>query len=309
MKVLVVDDDIGSRLVATAAVEQAGHECISAPDGDAAWALYQTHRPNVVVSDLMMPGLDGLALCRAIRGDETDTYTYVVLLTSHGGQEDVLAGMEAGADDYVSKPLDPFTLRTRLLAAERVTSLHAELARYRRALAAQARTDPLTGLHNRLKLTEDLNLLDSRTRRYGQDYCLVICDVDHFKSYNDVYGHPAGDAALASVAAALAGHARQSDGAYRYGGEEFVLLLPNQSMAGAGVVMERVRAGVQSLGIIHEGCPSGTLTISAGISASLPGHRVSSEQILAEADGALYAAKAAGRNTVVLAETATGAPG
>lgn len=300
MKVLVVDDDRGSLLVAQAAVKQSGHECIVAGDGDTAWRLYEDHRPQVVVSDLMMPGLDGLALCRAIRAAEADSYTYIVLLTSHGARNDVLAGMEAGADDYVTKPLDPFTLHTRLLAALRVTSLHAELAAYRRALADQARTDPLTGLHNRLKLTEDLDLLHSRSERYGYDYALAICDVDNFKSYNDIYGHPAGDVALQTVAATLAGQARRSDGLYRYGGEEFLFLLPGQSWRGAHVILERSRAAVRALGIVHDGDPSGVLTLSAGVSAYVPGHRVGREQLLQEADTALYAAKAAGRNTVAV---------
>lgn len=126
--------------------------------------------------------------------------------------------------------------------------------------------------------------MKSRSRRYGQDYFPAICHVDHFKSYHDVYGHPAGDAALARVAAAIAGHAREREGASRYGGGEFVLLLPNQSMADSGGVMERVRA------VVDEGDPSGTLAIGAGISASFPGRRVCSEQIFAEADDALYAA-------------------
>lgn len=128
MTVLVVDDDEGSLLVAKAAVEKSGHDCIVAADGDAAWQLYQERRPQVVVSDLMMPGLDGFDLCRAIRAEETSSYTYVVLLTSHGAQEDVLEGMRAGADEYVTKPLDPFVLHTRLLAARRVTALHGALA-------------------------------------------------------------------------------------------------------------------------------------------------------------------------------------
>ncbi|WP_284978494.1 response regulator [Arthrobacter sp. fls2-241-R2A-200] len=128
LKVLVVDDDPGSLLVAQAAVEQSGHECFTAADGDTAWDLYQTRRPHVVVTDLQMPGMDGLSLCRAIRSADGDAYTYVVLVTSHGSREDVLLGMEAGADDYVTKPLDPFLLHTRLLAAHRVTALHADLA-------------------------------------------------------------------------------------------------------------------------------------------------------------------------------------
>lgn len=302
MKVLVVDDDRGSLLVARAAVEQSGHECIVAADGDAGWQLYQDQRPHVVVSDLKMPGLDGLDLCRAIRAVESNSYTYIVLLTSHGSRHDVLAGMAAGADDYVTKPLDPFTLHTRLLAALRVTSLHAELAEYRRALASQARTDPLTGLHNRLKMSEDLDLLHSRSERYGHDYALAICDVDNFKSYNDIYGHPAGDAALQAVAAALKEPARHSDGVYRYGGEEFLFLFPGQSWTGARVILERARVAVQALGIVHRGDPSGVLTLSAGISAHIPGHRVDYEQLLKEADTALYAAKTSGRNAVAVTD-------
>lgn len=122
MTVLVADDDAGSLLVAQAAVEKYGHRCLVAADGEAAFQLYREHRPEAVVTDLAMPGMDGLELCRAIRATESDSYTYVVLLTSHGAPEDILAGMQAGADDYVTKPLDPFTLHTRLLAARRVTA-------------------------------------------------------------------------------------------------------------------------------------------------------------------------------------------
>lgn len=301
MKVLVADDDAGSRLVAKAAVEQSGHECIVAADGNSAWELYQSHRPHVVVTDLVMPGLDGLALCRAIRSAEKDSYTYLVLVTSKGSREDVVAGMKAGADDYVTKPLDPFTLHTRLLVALRVTSLHADLAHYRAALSEQARTDPLTKLYNRLKLTEDLERLHSNSARLGQDYSLAICDVDNFKSYNDIYGHQAGDSALQAVATSLARQSRQSDGVYRIGGEEFLLVLPGQPASGAESMLERALAAVEGLGIAHAGNPSGILTISAGISSYMPEHRVSNERILNEADVALYAAKAAGRNRVELA--------
>ncbi|MDQ0211702.1 diguanylate cyclase response regulator [Arthrobacter sp. SRS-W-1-2016] len=301
MKVLVADDDYGSRLVAKAAVEQSGHECIVAADGSSAWELYRQHRPQVVVTDLMMPGLNGLELCRAIRSAEEDSYTYLVLVTSKDAREDVVAGMHAGADDYVAKPLDPFALHTRLLVAQRVTSLHTDLARYRAALAEQARTDPLTKLHNRLKLSEDLERLHDRSARYGTDYSLAICDVDNFKRYNDLYGHQAGDLALQSVAASLAAQGRESDGIYRFGGEEFLFLLPGQTVSGAEARLARALEAVRGLGIAHSGNPSGTLTLSAGLSAFVPDHRVSSERLLKEADMALYTAKSAGRNRVEVA--------
>jgi two-component system chemotaxis response regulator CheY len=301
VKVLVADDDPGSLLVARAAVERSGHDCLAAADGDEAWALFLEHQPDVVVTDWMMPGMDGLALCRAIRARETDLYTYIVLLTSQGSRDDVLAGLEAGADDYVTKPLDPFVLRARLLVALRITTLHADLAHYRKVLSQQARTDPLTGLHNRLKLAEDLEQLHARSARYGEEYSLAMCDVDNFKAYNDIYGHQAGDLALRAVAAALARHARKSDGVYRYGGEEFLLVLPKQGLPGAKALMERTLAAVRELRIPHVGDPSGQLRLSAGISTFSAQHPADADTLLGEADAALYAAKAAGRNRVEVA--------
>lgn len=301
MKVLVADDDAGSLLVARAAVERSGHDCLTAADGDEAWALYLAHRPDVVVTDWMMPGMDGLALCRAIRARDDELYTYIVLLTSQGSRDDVLTGLEAGADDYVTKPLDPFLLQARLLVALRITTLHADLAHYRKVLSQQARTDPLTGLHNRLKLSEDLEQLHARSVRYGEDYSVAMCDVDNFKSYNDIYGHQAGDLALRAVAGALAREVRSADAVYRYGGEEFLLVLPRQDLARARSVLERVLAAVRALAIPHPGDPAGTLHISAGVSMYSATHAVDTETLLGEADTALYSAKAAGRNRVHLA--------
>jgi diguanylate cyclase (GGDEF)-like protein len=301
VKVLIADDDPGALLVARAAVERAGHDCIAAADGDAAWQLYRTHQPDVLVSDWSMPGRDGLALCRAIRAEESELYTYIVLVTSHGSRENILAGLEAGADDYVAKPLDPFVLQTRLLVADRVTSLHADLARYRKVLSAQARTDALTGLHNRLKLSEDLKQLHAQSERYARGYCLVMCDIDNFKSYNDLYGHQAGDHALRAVAAALANQARKSDGVYRFGGEEFLFVLPDQSPETARTLVERALAAVQALDITHAGNSTGVLTLSAGISGTSAGRPVPPKQLIHAADKALYRAKAAGRNRAVLA--------
>ena len=301
MKVLVADDDPGSLLVARAAVEGSGHDCLVAADGDEAWETYLEHQPDVVVTDWMMPGMDGLALCRAIRAREADLYTFVVLLTSQDSRDDVLAGLEAGADDYVTKPLDPFVLHARLLVARRITTLHADLAHYRKVLSRQARTDPLTGLHNRLKLAEDLEQLHARSVRYGEEYSIAMCDVDNFKAYNDIYGHQAGDLALRAVAAALSAQARASDGVYRFGGEEFLLVLPHQGGHGAKASMERALDTVRELALPHRGDASGELRFSAGIATFTPGQAADVEILLGRADSALYAAKAAGRNRVELA--------
>jgi diguanylate cyclase (GGDEF)-like protein len=296
MRIVVVDDDPGSLLVAQASVVALGHECLTAADGDTAWELIQQTAPDVVVTDRSMPGLDGLDLCRRIRETAGDRYTYLVLLTSYKERADVLVGMQAGADDYVTKPLDPFDLETRLLAAQRVTSLHTELARARRALADQARTDPLTGLRNRLELSRDLQRLHDLSQRYDRDYCLVLGDIDHFKHYNDSSGHQAGDDALTQVARALQHGVRDVDTVYRYGGEEFLILLPETSSTAATIAIERLLGAVRGLEPT-----GGPVTMSFGIAAYRPARLLSSAALLAEADGALYAAKAGGRDRLVVA--------
>ncbi len=209
MKILVADDDLGSRLVAQSAVQALGHECITAANGDEAWQLTTQLRPDVVVTDRDMPGLDGITLCRRIRAEQQHGYTYLILLTALDHPDQVLAGMVGGADDYLTKPLKPFDLQTRLLAATRVTELHAALARARKALEAQMHTDPLTGLRNRLGLTADLEQVHNVSERYHHSYCVAMCDIDFFKAYNDTYGHPAGDQALRTVAATLTAHVRK----------------------------------------------------------------------------------------------------
>ncbi len=297
MKVLVADDDLGSRLVAQAAVQALGHECVTAGDGDQAWQLINQSAPDVLVTDRDMPGLDGLTLCRRVRENEQDGYTYIVLLTALDDPHEVTTGMQAGADDYLTKPLDPFALQTRLLAAARVTALHTELAYARAALARQAHTDPLTGLRNRLGLAADLDQLHNVSERYGRCYCIAMCDLDHFKTYNDTYGHPAGDQALRTVAATLTQQLRKGDRVYRYGGEEFLVLLPEQDLDEATAALDRIRTQLHTLAIPHRGAgPETILTLSAGIAASLPGQRAPSAELIARADTALYTAKRTGRN-------------
>ncbi len=303
MKILVVDDELVSRLVVQAAVERLGHRWVAASDGEEAWRHFQDDRPDVLITDLLMPEADGLELCRRVRASAETGYTYIILATMLGGHEDVVRGMEAGADDYLVKPVEPFDLQAKLIAAERVTALHAELGRYRAELAKLARTDALTQLANRRSLEEDLRMLDARSQRYGRPYCVAICDVDHFKTYNDTLGHQAGDEALRAVAAKLAAEVRASDGVYRYGGEEFVLVLPEQSLQTARAAVERVRAAVEQLAIPHPGRgPGGVVTMSFGIAGFRPGLTTTAEDLLEQADAALYEAKEAGRNRVAVAD-------
>jgi diguanylate cyclase (GGDEF)-like protein len=305
MKTLVADDDKVSRITAQAALETLGHDCQAVDDGVQAWDVFQSWQPDVVLSDWTMPGLSGIQLCRNIRESASVGYTYFVMVSGHGGFDKILEGMGAGADDYLVKPLASYALKARLVAADRVTSLHrqlahqqAELERLNEQLTQVARRDPLTGLVNRRALEEDLEQLEARVRRYGHRYCMALIDIDEFKAYNDTYGHQAGDRVLQQVADQLKAHTRGGDGVYRYGGEEFLCIFPEQSLATGKLAVQRMRIGLEQLAITHAGSPSGVLTFSAGLSMLHPLHTKSTGDVLKEADQALYRAKGLGRNRV-----------
>jgi diguanylate cyclase (GGDEF)-like protein len=303
MRILVVDDEPLSRHVLQATVEQLGHEWTAAENGQAAWQCYNQDSPEVLITDLLMPEVDGLELCRRIRADAGAGYTYIILVTALSDRRDGARGMEAGADDYLIKPVDLFDLQMRLIAAQRVTDLHAQLARHRAELAHLARHDPLTGLGNRRSLDEDLEVLHARSRRYGRGYAVAMCDIDRFKAYNDTQGHQAGDQALRAVTATIAQELRGGDSVYRYGGEEFLLILPEQTLDTALVAVERVRSAVERLAIPQpSAAPEGVLTVSAGITAYAPGHQTTAAELLRQADAALYRAKSAGRNRIAVAD-------
>jgi len=314
MRVLVADDDTTCRLVLKAAVERLGHECVTASDGQEAWGLITGARFDVLITDWMMPGLDGPELCRRVRHDNHGTYTYIVLATSLGEREHVVAGMQAGADDYLTKPLDPFDVQTRLIAADRVTGLHKQVKDFQAALEQAngelqqlARTDALTQIGNRLRLHEDLVAIHDRAERYGHGYCVAIFDLDYFKSYNDTYGHLAGDEALRKVARTLAAYCRSGDGTYRYGGEEFVVVLSDQTLDSAIPAVDRLREAIAELRVPHAGRPDPqVVTISAGVASWRPGGETSTE-MLERADGALYRAKLGGRNRVMADEDSANA--
>ncbi|MBA2271328.1 MAG: diguanylate cyclase [Chthoniobacterales bacterium] len=308
MKILIAEDDAISLMILKKSVEKFGHECLMAEDGEKAWELFQnTLEVDVIISDWMMPGIDGPELCRRVRGMDTSWYTFFIFLTALGDKEHLLKGMEAGADDYLAKPLDREQLQVRLIAASRVNSLHrrlneqkAELEKLNKELFALARRDPLTLLGNRLRLREDLEALTAQAERYGHGYCAMLCDVDFFKSYNDTYDHLAGDEVLKKVAEVISEGLRTGDSAYRYGGEEFLVILPEQSLESASVAAERLRCGVEDLALPHEAkTPLGVVTISVGLAALSPGEKRLFEELLKEADDALYGAKEAGRNRVV----------
>jgi two-component system chemotaxis response regulator CheY len=289
-------------------VKGLGHLCGVAADGAQALAMHQSSPADVILSDWRMPHMDGIELLRHTREHDRERYTFFILLTGLADREHFLEGMHAGADEYLKKPIDPAELEVRLAAARRITEAHHRLARRNTVLSRNsesyfraARVDPLTNIANRRKMSEDLELLPARALRYGHRYSAALCDIDFFKAYNDHYGHQAGDEALRRVTQAMHAALRRGDGFYRYGGEEFLIILPEQGLDEAVRAAERVRAAVESLAIPHESLGPGKLvTISVGV-AELRRGDPGAETWIERADLALYAAKSRGRNRVELA--------
>jgi diguanylate cyclase (GGDEF)-like protein len=292
MRVLIADDDPGARLLLSATLERLAHEPAVAEDGDEALRLYRAQPPEVVITDLRMPGLDGAQLASAIRAESGEGYTYVIVLTGEADDAAARDAMEAGADDLILKPLNPAELERKLIAAQRMIALHRRLHR-------DARQDAMTGVGNRLRLAEDLEALCGRVTRYGHAYCVALLDIDRFKEHNDSAGHRAGDDVLRAVATVLEEAIRSGDTLYRYGGEEFLVLLPEQSLDGAVLAAERLREAVEELALPH--ATGGVVTVSAGV-AGLGDQSCSPDALFELADKALYRAKQGGRNRVEVEE-------
>jgi len=307
VRILIAEDDTASRLILEAALAGLGHEIITATNGEQAWQMFQSEKVEAIISDREMPGLNGIDLCRRVRGSDGGKYIYFIFLTSISERGGAAEAIRAGADDYLAKPLNRHELEARLLVASRITELYRELAnqqveleRLNSQLFRQARLDGLTQVGNRLKMREDLNVLVARVAERGESFCAVMCDVDHFKLYNDEYGHLQGDEVLKKVASTLLQGCRPNDEVYRYGGEEFLLVMPEQSIEAACAAAERHRARIEQLAIPNIGSPATTVTISAGV-AAMTTTRPSIKEWLEDADGALYRAKQLGRNRVVVA--------
>jgi two-component system cell cycle response regulator len=308
VRILIAEDDTASRLVLEAALAGLGHEIIAAADGAEAWQLFQAEDVEAIISDREMPGLHGVDLCRRIRESEGGKYIYFIFLTSINDKNGVIEAIRIGADDYLMKPLNRQELEARLMVASRITKLYRELAtqqaeleRLNSQLFRQARTDGLTQVGNRLKMREDLEILFTRVAERGESYCAVMFDVDHFKHYNDRYGHLQGDDVLRKVADTLLKGSRPKDEIYRYGGEEFLIVMPGQSIEDACDAAERHRGRIENLVIPNIGSPAGAITISGGVAAMTPSNRPSIKEWLESADGALYRAKQLGRNRVARA--------
>ncbi len=299
MKILIAEDDLISRRLLKKTLDDLGYEVLSAEDGNKAWDIIQKENVKLVIVDWMMPGLDGIELCRKIRASQTSGYIYFILLSSKENNEDIVAGLDAGADDYVIKPFERAELKVRIRAGERIIHLEKELTDKNKVLEELVCTDPLTGIYNRRSFYRAIEQANDRALRYEQVYAMVMCDIDYFKSYNDMYGHLMGDEALKKVAGSIKDSCRNSDEVFRFGGEEIVVLLPEQDCESSVIAAEKIRKGVESLCIEHKGRDKDVLTISCGVAAFDKREGDSKwETVLNRADKGLYKAKSSGRNKV-----------
>lgn len=306
MLILIVEDDPISGKLLKRMLESWGHEVLMAEDGDEAWNIVQSRKVKFVIADWLMPGMDGVTLCRKIRSSEDAGYIYFILLTSKDKKEDIITGLDAGADDYVIKPFERGELKVRVRAGERILNLERELNeqneklnRLNTKLEGLIRLDPLMNIGNRRYFYETIDKVHQHARRYAKGYGIIMCDIDNFKSFNDIYGHLGGDGILKMVADATRKSVRASDHIFRFGGEEIVIVLPEQDLESTTLVADKIRGNVEALDIQHKGSSRGVLTISCGAAAfdgSNPDLRW--ETVLDLADRALYQAKSLGRNQV-----------
>lgn len=298
MQVLVADDDPTYRLLLQTMLSRWGYDVVVANDGTSAWAILERDdSPELVILDWVMPGFDGEELCRLVRNRPSERYTFLLLLTAKKDRTDLVHGLEAGADDYLSKPFDPEELRARLNTGRRILQAQNDLIAAREAMRRQATRDALTGTWNHAAILEVLDRELGRSRREGRPVGIILADLDHFKQVNDTHGHLAGDSTLREVTARIAAAMRPYDLVGRYGGEEFLLILPGCDEASTIKVCERIRERIAEQQVSHDDRQI-PVTLSLGATVYTPPSSVPALALLNTADRALYNAKAAGRNRV-----------
>jgi diguanylate cyclase (GGDEF)-like protein len=302
MKILLAEDSVVARQMLGTALTASGYEVVVAADGEQAWrALQGPDAPVLALLDWMMPGLDGLEVCRRVREAAREPYVYIIILTGRERPQDVVEGLAAGADDYLKKPFDNQELQARIRTGRRMVELHAQLVAAREALREQASTDSLTGLANRRSILDTLGRELERCRRSGASCSVAYMDLDHFKRVNDAHGHAAGDAVLKEAAGRMRSTLRPYDLVGRFGGEEFVIVLPGCEEAGARAAAERLRAAIAATPM-SAGEVDLTVTCSLGVASGTARRGWDRDRLLSAADSALYRAKSAGRNRVELAD-------
>jgi two-component system, cell cycle response regulator len=303
MRILIADDSIVSRHLLDATLRKWGYDVVIACDGAEAWNLLQTEdAPKVAILDWVMPGLTGPEVCKRLREhakDQDSDYTYILLLTSKSQREDLIEGMESGADDYLTKPFDQHELKVRLRAGTRIIDLQRELVAAREKLREQATKDFLTRVWNRSSVLDILQRELLRSARERRPVSLLMVDLDRFKSINDTFGHSAGDAVLKEFARRMLASMRPYDSLGRYGGEEFLIVLPGCDEENARAQGERLREALANDPVSFNDTPY-TVTASFGATTWNPGSSATAEMVIGMADMALYEAKNQGRNRVVV---------
>src|SRR5208282_1567703 len=299
MQALVVEDSAVFRKLIGDHLRSWGFGVTLAETGSEAWQiLQQSDSPKLVLLDWVLPDLDGIELCRRIRQAGTSgPYVYVILLTSNEGRQNMLEGMQAGADDYLVKPFDELELKARLLVGKRILDLQEELVSARESMRHAATHDSLTGVMNRGEILAMLERELERARRDRRNVAVILGDIDHFKSVNDTLGHLFGDEALREVSRRLRAQLRIYDGVGRYGGEEFLMILPNCDLPDARLRANALREFVAGTPVAYSG-DAKLITMSMGVAVSAGAGKTEVEALLSQADAGLYRAKENGRNRV-----------
>lgn len=308
MLILIADADAAVRAGIRDALERFGYRCDEAASGTEAWEAIASGLTDVVLASTTLVGIDGLQLAHRLRALQKTPACYFVAMVDAADPEALQAAMTSGADDFLLRPCHDEQLHARIQVAERFVlqsrRLHdqdSNLTEARHALRASARTDALTGLWNRLQLTDDLALFQGQLQRYGHRYAAAIINLDRFRAYNDAHGQLAGDEVLRMVAQTVAQKLRTGDRAYRYGGDELVVLLPEQTTDSARIAADRIREAVEQLTLPHQdNPPSLVITVSVGVAAFSPGTGSSYDTLLGWAEAALMRAKVSGGNRVAL---------
>ena len=307
MKILIVEDVQATLRLIAAQIKNFGWQPIVADNGEEAIAAFCSEQPDLVLLDVVLPDIDGFEVARQMRAvEKPDAWTPIIFLSNRNSDEDIERGISAGGDDYLSKPISKTVLSAKIRAMQRIVQMRTSLVVLARQLDVAnhelkrlSASDGLTGIANRRFFDDYLSREWRRAQREDAPISLLMCDVDHFKPFNDTYGHQAGDDCLRQIANALSGTMeRASDIVTRYGGEEFAIILPQTPRAGAQLVAERVRLAVEALNLPNAASPQAIITISIGLATMRPNNQNVLQGLIQNADRALYRAKSLSRNVV-----------